>query len=144
MKARVLALSLTIAALAGSAGLAGLAGCTADKPGRPPLTLPAADQFKTGVCRDSADPILALGKLTYDRAGAKTLPVGDYQFLVEQGEKLIAVRDRAEPAVLERMNAVLAAIGFVRIRTGKTYDPQLMVDLETARAALQAECVGQA
>jgi hypothetical protein len=144
MKARVLALSLTIAALAGSAGLAGLAGCTADRPGRPPLTLPATDQFKTGVCRDSADPILALGKLTYDRAGAKTLPAGDYPFLVEQGEKLLAVRDRAEPAVVERMNAVLAAIGFVRIRTGKTYDPQLMVDLETARAALQSECVGQA
>jgi hypothetical protein len=140
MKARAFAVSLTIAALA-PASL--LAGCGADNP-RPKLTLPAADSFRAGACRDAADPILALGKLTYDRAGKKTLPAGDYTFLVEQGEKLLAVRERADATVQERMNDVLAAIGFVRIRTGKTYDPRLMTDLETARAALQTECVGQA
>ena len=140
MKARAFAVSLTIAALA-PASL--LAGCGADNP-RPKLTLPAADAFRAGACRDAADPILALGKLTYDRAGKKTLPAGDYTILVEQGEKLLAVRDRADATVQERMNDVLAAIGFVRIRTGKTYDPRLMTDLETARAALQTECVRQA
>jgi hypothetical protein len=140
MKARVLTVFLTIVAFAGAAGVA---GCTADKPGRPPLALPAADSFKPGVCRDAADPILALGKLTYDRAGAKKLAASDYAFLVEQGERLLAVRERAEPALQERMNGVLAAIGFVRIRPGKVYDPQLMTDLETARAALQSECVKQ-
>jgi hypothetical protein len=143
MKARVLAVSLTITALAAAAGLAGLAACGADKPDRPPLVLPAAGDFKGGVCRDAADPILALGKLTYDRAGAKKLPAADYPFLVQQNDKLIAVRDRAEPAVKDRLNAVLQAIGFVRIRPGKAYDPQLMTDLETARAALQSECVDQ-
>jgi len=114
MKARAFAVSLTIAALA-PASL--LAGCGADNPARPKLTLPAADSFRAGACRDAADPILALGRLTYDRADA---------------------------TVQERMNDVLAAIGFVRIRTGKTYDPRLMTDLETARAALQTECVRQA
>jgi hypothetical protein len=141
MKARALAVSLTIAALA-PASL--LAGCGADHPARPKLALPAADSCRAGACRDAADPILALGKLTYDRAGKKTLPAGDYTFLVEQGEKLLAVRERADATVQERMNDVLAAIGFVRIRTGKTYDPRLMTDLETARAALQTECVRQA
>jgi hypothetical protein len=141
MKARAFAVSLTIAALV-PASL--LAGCGADNPARPKLTLPAADSFRAGACRDAADPILALGRLTYDRAGRKTLPAGDYPFLVEQGEKLLAVRDRADATVQERMNDVLAAIGFVRIRTGKTYDSRLMTDLETARAALQTECVRQA
>jgi hypothetical protein len=32
---------------------------------------------------------------------------------------MIAVRDRAEPAMQDRLNAVLQAIGFVRIPTGK-------------------------
>src|SRR3954453_13515947 len=86
MKARAFAVSLTIAALA-PASL--LAGCGADNPARPKLTLPAADSFRAGACRDAADPILALGKLTYDRAGKKALPAEDYTFLVEQGEKLL-------------------------------------------------------
>jgi hypothetical protein len=136
MKARASAVLLIIAALA-----AGPAGCGADPPRRAPLTLPAADSFQPGACRDAADPILALGRLTYDRDGVKSLSAGDYTILVEQGEKLIGVRDRTEPALRERVNAVLSAIGFVRIRPGKAYDPQLMKDLETARAALQSACV---
>lgn len=133
MKARVLALCTTIAASL-------LAGCT-DGPDRPPLALPATDQFRPGVCRDIADPVLALGHLTYDRAGATKLPTGDYPFLAEQGGKLLAARDRADAPTQDRLTAVLTAIGFVRLRTGKAYDPHLMTDLETARAALQAECV---
>jgi hypothetical protein len=141
MKARVLTVSLILAALAGAAGVTGLVACGADD--RPPLKLPAADSFRPGACRDAADPVRALGKLTYDRTGAKSLPAGDYPFLVEQSDKLLAVRDRAEPAVLERVNAVLTSIGFVRLRPGKAYDPQLMTDLENTRAALQDECVRQ-
>ena len=138
MRARLFAVTLTIAALA-PAGL--LAGCGPDRPDRPPLTLPAAGDFRPGACRDAADPIRALGQLTYDRAGARTLPATDYPFLVEQSDKLVAVLERAEPAVRERLDAVLTAIGFVRIRPGKTYDPQLLTDLEIARATLQSECV---
>jgi hypothetical protein len=143
MKARVLTVSLILAALAGAAGVTGLVACGADGSDRPPLTLPAADSFRPGACRDAAGPVLALGKLTYDRAGATSLPAADYPFLVEQSDKLLAVRDRAEPAVLERVNAVLTSIGFVRLRPGKAYDPQLMTDLESTRAALQSECVRQ-
>jgi hypothetical protein len=143
MKARVLTVSLILAALAGAAGVTGLVACGADGSDRPPLTLPAADSFRPGACRDAADPVLALGRFSYDRAGAKTLPASDYAFLVEQVDKLLAVKERAEPAVLERVNALLTAIGFVRIRPGKAYDPRLMTDLEDTRAALQDECVRQ-
>jgi len=143
MKVRVLAVCLTITALAGSAAVAGLAACGADQPGRAPLVLPAASDFTPGTCRDAADPILALGKLTYDRAGATTLPAGDYPFLAQQNDKLVPVRDHAEPAVRDHLNAVLTAIGFVRIRPGKAYNPQLITDLEAARAALQSACVKQ-
>jgi hypothetical protein len=142
MRPRLLAVALTILATA-AAGAAGIAACGSDAPERAPLTLPAADSFRTGPCRDAADPILALGKLTYDRDGAPSLQASDYQVLVEQAQKLLAVRDRAEPAMQERIQAVLTAIGFVRIRPGKTYDPQLMKDLESARATLQGTCVDQ-
>jgi hypothetical protein len=142
MKARVLVVSLTMLAAA-AAGAAGIAACGSDGPQRAPLALPAAESFRAGPCRDAADPILALGRLTYDRDGATALSAGDYQILVEQAQKLVAVRDRAEPALQEPMTAVLTAIGFVRIRPGRTYDPQLMKDLEAARANLQNTCVDQ-
>jgi hypothetical protein len=142
MKARVLAIFLTITALT-AAGAAGLAACGTDPPDRPPLMLPAADAFTPGTCRDAADPIRTLGEYTYDRAGKTKLPAADYPFLTEQNNKLVPIRDRAEPAVRDGVNAVLAAIGFVRIRPGKAYHPQLITDLETARAALQSQCVDQ-
>jgi hypothetical protein len=142
MKPRVLVVSLTILAAA-AAGAAGIAAAGSDPPRRAPLTLPAADSFRTGPCRDAAEPILALGRLTYDRDGATKLPATDYPFLKEQADKLAAVRDRAEPALQERFAAVLTAIGFVRIRPGAAYDPQLIEDLESARASLQNTCVTQ-
>jgi hypothetical protein len=144
MKARILAISLTTAALATGAGTAALTACNPNPPDRPPLMLPATTAFTPGTCRDAADPILTLGEYTYNRAGATKLPATDYTFLIEQNNKLVTIRDNAEPTTIrDHMNAVLTAIGFVRLRPGKAYHPQLITDLETARAALQTQCVNQ-
>jgi hypothetical protein len=130
---RVLASALAAAAIAVFA-----AGCGA---GRPPLSLPAADSFRAGTCRQAADPVLALGRFAYDRDGAKSLAEADYTLLVDQGNKLLALRDKAEPDISRRISAVLTSIGFVRIRPGTSYDPQLLRDLEAARLQLQNACL---
>jgi hypothetical protein len=43
--------------------------------------------------------------------------------------------DSPKQALSAHIDAVLTAIGFVRLRPGKAYDPQLLRDLEGARAA---------
>ncbi len=48
-------------------------------------------------------------------------------------------RDR-KPQLQDQIMDVLVHIGFVRIRTGKTYDPTLLDDVESARTRLQAAC----
>ncbi|GIJ45721.1 hypothetical protein Val02_26070 [Virgisporangium aliadipatigenens] len=126
-----------VAALAVAA--AALAACSDD---RPPLKQPAAEKFKEGPCREAADPILALGRFTYDREGAKRLKDADYPFLVANGEKLIVVKEKAQPEVGDRIGNVLTNIGYLRIRPGKLYDPALLKGLESARADLQNACVG--
>jgi predicted small lipoprotein YifL len=136
MRTRALAVAVLVAAVGVLA-----AGCGDDGPRRPPLTLPTADRFADGACADAAGPVLALGRFTYDRDGAAALPAADYPFLREQSEKLAAVRNRAEPPVRDRVTAVLSSIGFIRVRPGKAYDPQLVRDLEVARADLQKTCL---
>jgi len=111
---------------------------------RPPLVLPAADAFAPGVCREAAEPILALGRFSYDRALARRLTDADRAELAVQSERLVKVRDAfertAEPVRADRVGELLAAIGFARIRTGPTYDPQLLRDMETARVRVQTFC----
>lgn len=51
--------------------------------------------------------------------------------------------DGLEQALSRRLQAVLTAIGFVRLRPGKAYDPQLLRDLERARAELQQTCLSR-
>lgn len=142
--ARPIAVRLVAGAVAVSLLGAGAAACTRDRPARPPLTLPAADRFRPGACADAADPVLALGRFTYDRAGADRLPRADYPFLAEQSRRLVAVRDatQTDPAVRDRLVTLLISLGFVRVRPGAAYDPTLLSDLETARAAVQDTCVG--
>jgi hypothetical protein len=120
------------------------AGCSAKTGGgtanRPPLQLPDASTFKTGTCATIADPVLALGRFTYENAGATKLTDEHRAELVVQGQKLVDVKDSASPEMQEMMMDVLMHIGYVRIRTGKTYDPQLLTDVETARQKLQTSC----
>jgi hypothetical protein len=134
---RVAALLLAVFALAGCSAGGAMAGKGKD---RPPLSLPAADSFKAGTCRDAADPILALGKFSYDHADATQLTVAERAQLVDHGNKLVALRETADPAVAERMSELLTSIGFVRIKVGTTYEPRFLQDLESARMKLQTAC----
>jgi hypothetical protein len=93
---------------------------------------------------DAAGPVLALGRFTYRKANARRLSDADRAELAAQSQRLVPVRDRvdgtAEPVLADQIGALLAAIGFVRVRTGPTYDPQLLRDLETARVQVQRTC----
>jgi hypothetical protein len=143
----IIAAATVLVVLAGLA-VAGLApvggGMMGRYTARPPLVLPAADAFRPGVCRDAAGPISALGRFSHRRALAKRLTDGDRAELATQSGLLVPLRDRvqpaAEPMLADQMVTLLAAIGFVRIRTGPTYDPQLLRDMETARVAVQSTC----
>ena len=139
MRIRVL-ISLAVATVAAVAVGAAVTG----DPRRPPLRLPAASAFPAGTCRDAADAVLALGRFTYDNADASRLPADSYPFLRQRAEQLAAVGEGAEQALSGRIDAVVTAIGFLRLRPGKAYDPQLLRDLEAARADLQQTCVSQA
>jgi hypothetical protein len=123
-----------------AAGPLAACGTGSRQPARPPLSLPAADTFHAGTCRRAAGAILALGGFSYAHDGAKRLTDADRAELSTQGNQLAPLRDSAEPPVAQRLGAVLTAIGFVRIRTGPTYDPSLLRDLEAARTSLQAAC----
>ena len=142
MRTRTVAVVLISLAVAVTAVVVGAA--VTGGPRRPPLELPAASAFQEGTCRNAADAVLALGRFTYDHADAKRLPAASYPFLKQRSEQLAAVREGAEQALSGRIDAVLTAIGFLRLRPGKAYDPQLLRDLETTRADLQQTCVGQA
>lgn len=128
-------------ALVGAA-LCALAACSSSPgtPDRAPLSLPDAAAFKSGTCSTIADPVLALGRFTYDKADATSLTDADRAELVVQGEKLKAAREMAEPALADQMMNVLMSIGFVRIRVGAMYDPQLLSDVEAKRMVLQTTC----
>lgn len=134
MKKLVLA-AVCAFAVAGCSGGTGATG-TAN---RAPLQLPDAGKFEVGTCATIADPVLALGRFTYEKAGAQ-LNDADRAEMVVQGQKLVDAKDKAEPELAEQMMDVLMHIGFVRIRTGKAYDPKLLVDVETARIKLQTTC----
>ena len=134
---RVAALLLVAFALAGCSAGGAMAGKGKE---RAPLNLPAADSFQSGTCRDAADPILALGRFTYDHADATQLSVAERAELVDNGNKLLAVRDKAEPAIAERIGELLTSIGFVRIKVGTTYEPRFLHDMESARMKLQTAC----
>jgi hypothetical protein len=139
---RVLGVTLAVAATAALS--AGCTGGAARLTARAPLTLPAADGFHSGVCRDAADDILALGQFSYDHAGAKRLSDADRADLTARSDRLVLLRDRlrgaADPVLADQMGGLLAAVGFVRIRTGRTYDPQLLRDMEAARVQVQKTC----
>ena len=142
MRARTVAVLISVVVAAVTAVVVRVA--VTGGPDRPPLKLPAASAFPVGTCRDAADAVLALGRFTYDHTGAPRLPADAYPFLRQRAEQLAAVREGAGEALSGRIDAVLTAIGFLRLRPGNAYDPGLLRDLEAARTDLQRTCVSQA
>ena len=132
--------SAALAVAAAATFATGCAGAPQRTVSRPPLQLPAADRFHPGGCHDAADAVLAVGRFTYDHAGANRLTDADRAVLAEQSGRLVAVRDRADPLLADQFGALLQAIGFVRLRTGRTYDPHLLRDVESARVQVQNSC----
>jgi hypothetical protein len=137
---------LTAVAIALSGAAAAIAVTTGGGP-----ELPEAGAFHEGRCRQSADAVLALGRFTHRHADAKTLPADAYPFLRHRAEELAAVRNLADSqvdplqqALSPRIDAVLTAIGFIRLRPGRAYDRHLLRDLESARSDLQHTCTEQA
>jgi hypothetical protein len=127
---RILALSTVVV----------LAACGAPGKPRPPLGLPIASTFKAGTCHDAAEQVLALGAFAYRRDGAKTLTTDDRAQLARASTRLAALRTASDRMLDARLGDLLTAIGFVRLRVGKTYDPQLLRDMENERLRVQELC----
>jgi hypothetical protein len=135
---RITAVAVTLAAGGAVVALQTINSSAADKP----LNLPAVSQFAAGACRDTAPAVLTLASVTSKNDGTKTLSKAARNELVIQGNKLVAARPTADAAIAQKMTNLLASIGYVRIRTGTSYNAQLLRDVETARSALQTACTG--
>ena len=131
---------LLTTALAGAL-TATLAACGTTGPSRGPLGLPLASTFKTGTCHDVAEPVLGLGVFAFQRDGAKSLSTADRRKLADTSTRLVALRAEADPGLANPLTGLLTSLGFVRLRTGKTYDPQLLRDMDSARVQVQEVCV---
>jgi hypothetical protein len=132
------------------------AGCSAADAGSPaPEKLPAAADFRPGLCRSGAEPILELARIAARNDGARTVSAKDRTALGDRQRELLALGAdpaSADPASADAASADTAlrapltdlttAIGFVRIRLdGKTYEPMLLRDMDAARRALQSRCL---
>lgn len=122
-------------ATVGVAVVLALAGCSAGG-----TDLPRADEFRDGVCRQAAEPVLALARIADRNDGARTVGMTDRKALATHQAALKKLQPDAELA--EPVTALVTAIGFVRIRLdGRTYVPALLRDMDKARATVQTRCV---
>ena len=109
-------------------------------PPEPRLVLPAVDRFAPGVCRDAAEAVRSLARLTHDDVAA--LSVADRAELRRVQDRLVTLRPAASAEVREPMEAVILSLGYLRIRLdSRTAEPQYLRDVETARALLEKTCV---
>jgi hypothetical protein len=105
-----------------------------------PLQLPAASAFKTGTCATIAEPVLAIGRFTHEKAKATELTMADRAVLVARGEEVKSALQGADQALADQMLNMLISIGFVRIQIGSTYKPELLAEVENQRTQLQTMC----
>ncbi|MFI7543476.1 hypothetical protein [Actinoplanes sp. NPDC049599] len=116
----------------------------AQRPAAPPqprLVLPAVDRFAPGACRDAAEAVRSLARLTH-RDDVAALSVADRAELRRVQDRLVALGPAATPEVREPIEAVVLSLGYLRIRLdSRTAEPRYLRDVETARALLQKTCV---
>jgi hypothetical protein len=111
-------------------------------PAEPRLVLPAVDRFAPGVCRDAAEAVRSLARLTH-RDDVTALSVADRAELRRVQDRLVALRPAATAEVREPIETVVLSLGYLRIRLdSRTAEPQYLRDVEAARALLQKTCVG--
>lgn len=137
-------LLVVAAALTAAAILAGAVALVVRRtsPQEPPLVLPAVELFAPGACRDAAEAVRSLARLTHDDDVA-ALSTADRTELRRVQARLVTLRPAATADVRERMEAVILSLGYLRLRLdSSTAEPRYLRDVEAARALLEKTCVG--
>ncbi|GAA0473507.1 hypothetical protein Ade02nite_86290 [Paractinoplanes deccanensis] len=135
---------LVAAAVLASAVLIGAAAVIARHvwPPERRLVLPAVERFAPGACRDAAETVRSLARLTHGD-DVTALTRSDRAELRRAQDRLVALRTAASADVREPMEAVIVSVGYLRLRLdSRTAEPRYLTDVETARARLERTCVG--
>lgn len=110
-------------------------------PQEPRLVLPAVERFAPGACRDAAEAVRSLARLTHGDDVA-ALSAADRAELRRVQDRLVTLRPAAIADVREPMEAVILSLGYLRIRLdSRTAEPRYLRDVEAARALLEKTCV---
>jgi len=133
----IVAAALTAAILVGAVALI----LRRASPPEPRLVLPAVDRFAPGACRDAAEAVRSLARLTHGDDVA-ALSAADRAELRRVQDRFVTLRQTATADVREPMEAVILSLGYLRIRLdSKTGEPRYLRDVEAARALLEKTCV---
>ena len=102
---------------------------------------PAVDRFAPGACRDAAEAVRSLARLTH-RDDVTALSVADRAELRRVQDRLVALGPGATAEVREPIEAVVLSLGYLRLRLdSRTAEPRYLRDVEAARTVLQQTCV---
>jgi hypothetical protein len=105
------------------------------------LVLPAVERFAPGACRDAAESVRSLARLTHGD-DVTALSLADRAELRRVQDRLSTLGPAATADVREPMEAVVLSLGYLRIRLdSKTAEPRYLRDVEAARALLEKTCV---
>ena len=132
---------IVAAVLMAAAILIGAVALVVRRPAPPPpgprLVLPAVDRFAPGTCRDAAESVRSLARLTHGDDIA-ALSAADRAELRRVQDLLVTLRPAATADLRQPMEAVILSLGYLRIRLdSKTAEPRYLRDVETARALLE-------
>jgi hypothetical protein len=110
-------------------------------PPEPRLVLPAVERFAPGACREAAEAVRSLARLTHG-GDVAALSAADRAELRRVQDRLVTLRPRATADVQKPLAAVILALGYLRIRLdSRTTEPRYLRDVQTARALLEKTCV---
>ncbi len=133
----IVAAALTAAVLIGALAV----GLRQASPPEPRLVLPAVDRYAPGACRDAAEAVRSLARLTHG-GGVTALSAADRAELRRVQDRLVTLRPAAAAHVRQPMEAVILSLGYLRLRLdSRTAEPRYLRDVEAARAALEKTCV---
>jgi hypothetical protein len=133
---RIVIVAAVLAAALITAGLLRGAPATRAAP-----ALPAADRFAPGACRDAADAVRALARITRG-ADAAAVSTADRAELRRLQERLATARSAATGEVRLAMTDAVVALGHLRIRLdSRTAGPEYLRQAEDARSRLETRCV---